>query len=99
MSDHTYIKFYESEIRTVQLLIRDQEEEDFVPDTATCNIEDELGTVIVSETICYVYNNTISFTVPQTITDTKGLYNVIWTITKNNKIYKHKTILNVAELT
>lgn len=98
MSDYTNITFYENERRTIKILIRDQEENDFTPDTATCYVIDVDGNTIVDTTTCSVSGNVVFFTVNPVVTSTKGIYYVMWTIVKLGKIYKHKTILNVAEL-
>ena len=95
---HTYIKFYENEYRTIQILIRDIEENDFNPDTGTCHIEDHLGNIVMTETTCMVVGNTVKVTIPLTIADTSGRYKIIWTVRKDGHVYKHKTILNVEEL-
>lgn len=96
--DHTYIKFYENEYRVLQILIRDMDENDFNPDTATCSVEDDLGNIVMEETTCMVADNTARVVIPTTITDTHGRYKVIWTIRKDGYVYKHKTILNIEEL-
>lgn len=95
---HTYIKFYENEYRTIELLIRDMDENDFVPDTATCRIEDNEDNVVMEETNCQIVSNGIRVTVPTDVTDVKGIYSVLWTLTKDRMIYRHRTVLNVEEL-
>lgn len=96
---HTYMKLYENEYRSIEILIRDMCEEDFNPDTATAHIEDVDGTTIMEETTCMVIANKIRVIVPTDVTNVKGMYNVIWTIIKDGNTFKHKTILNVEELT
>lgn len=96
--DHTYIKFYEDEYRTLQLLVRDMQEEPFNPDTATCHIKDSENEIVMEETTCMVIANAVRVTIPSAITNVKGLYKVLWTIWKDGHSYKHKTILNVEVL-
>ena len=96
---HTYMTIYENEYRSIEILIRDMCEEDFNPDTATAHIEDNEGETIVEETTCMVVANKIRVIVPTTVTNVKGLYNIIWTVIKDGNTFKHKTILNVEELT
>jgi len=92
------MKFYENEYRTVEVTVRDMEEEDFNIDTATCHIENSSGDTVMAEATAMVVGNVVKITVPTTVTDTKGIYFIIWTLTKNSLIYKHKTILNIEEL-
>jgi hypothetical protein len=98
----TYIQFYESEYRSAELIIRDMEENDFNPDTATSHIEsvvDHVSTgTVMEETVCLVVGNKIQTIVPTSVTDVKGIYWIIWTIRKDGMKYKHKTILNIEEL-
>lgn len=98
MSNYTNITFYENEERTIRILVRDQDENDFTIDTASCYVVDTDGNTIVDTTTCSVSGNIVFFSVDTTITETKGIYYVIWTIIRLGKVYKHKTILNVAEL-
>lgn len=102
MSTSTYVKFYESEYRTIELLVRDMCESDFNVDTATSHIEsvvDDVSTgIVMPETVCMVIGNKVRTVVPKSVTNTKGVYWVIWTVKKNSMEYKHKTILNIEEL-
>jgi hypothetical protein len=95
---NTYVKFYENEYRTIEILVRDMNEEDYNIDYATCHIEDDEENIIMDETICMVTGNKIKITIPLNITYLKGIYYVRWTLHKDSLIFKHKTILNVEEL-
>lgn len=96
---YTYMKLYENEYRTIEILIRDMCEDDFNPDVASAHIEDSTGDIIMEETVCMIVGNKIRVVVPTTVTSVKGKYNIIWTIEKDSNIFKHKTILTVEELT
>jgi hypothetical protein len=102
MSTSTYIKFYENEYRTIELIVRDMCEEDFNVDTATSHIEsvvNEVSTgIVMEETVCMVIGNKVRTIVPTSVSNTKGMYWVIWTVRKSGMEYKHKTILNIEEL-
>lgn len=102
MSTSTYVKFYESEYRTIEILVRDMCEDDFNVDTATSHIEsvvnEESTGIVMPETVCMVIGNKVRTIVPKSITNTKGIYWVIWTVKRLGMEYKHKTILNVEEL-
>lgn len=95
---NTYMKLYKDEYRTIEILVRDMAEDDFLIGTAVCHIEDNVGNIVMNETIAMVIGNKVRITIPKTVTSVKGLYNVLWTINKGGYEYKHKTILNVEEL-
>jgi hypothetical protein len=108
----TYIKFYENEYRTIEIIVRDMEEDDFCPDTATFRVEiatpnfvgtSGVGTsagtlIIVPETVAQVIGNRIRANIPVLVTQTKGVYHVLWNVHKDGRTYKHRTVLNVSEL-
>ena len=99
MSSYTYVQFFINEVRAISITIRDDQELDFNPDTVTCLVENVSGSVLVVDTPAQIVANMASFTIDTTITANKGIYNAIWTINKDNLVYKHKTILTVEDLT
>lgn len=95
---NTYIKFYENEYRTVEIIVRDMNEDDYNIDYATCHVEDENENIIMEESICMVTGHKVKITIPLNITYLKGIYYIIWSLNKDGLIFKHKSILNVEEL-
>lgn len=96
--DNTYITVYENETRSIEILVRDQYDEAFNPDTATVLVEDIVGDVVVAEANAMVYNNTVSTIISTDVTSILGEYHIIWKIVKGTDIFYHKSIINVKEL-
>jgi hypothetical protein len=98
----TYTTMYQNEIRAIELLIRNQKDEPFYPDTVLAKVVDMDGNIIISETGTLIIDNTASFLINEDVTSNIGNYEVIWRITKNvsgnEHVYYHKTNLNVEEL-
>lgn len=98
MSDESYISFYEDEVRNVELTILDEKDIPYYPDHVFSYVEDSEGTVVVEDATRSVSANKVYMTIDTTVTSTPGVYNIIWTIHKNELEFKHKTALTVRPL-
>jgi hypothetical protein len=100
--ENTYITFYENEIRAVEIIIRDQNDDDFNLSTAYASVVDSDGTTVVSETECLVTDNKAYTLINMDVTSIPGSYEIIWKIVKiiNSTTYHyyHKTKLIVDDL-
>jgi hypothetical protein len=94
----TNITIYKNEIRDVTISIRDQEDDEFAPTHVTSYVVDSENNTIVNDEERQVTTNSISMTIPQTVTSTVGTYYIIWSIYKNESLYRHKTCVTVNDL-
>lgn len=95
---NTYITVYKEDVKDVKLLLRDQYDVEYYPDTSTIYIKDSDDTVIIPVSECTVYNNTVSFTLSGAATEEIGQYDIVWKIGKNDEITHHVTKLTVNDI-
>lgn len=99
----SYITMYENEERAIELLIRDQNDTEWIPDAAYFKIQHGDGPTVVTEGPAMVSGNKIYALVTTAVTQWPGEYDVIWRILKvgtNNDqyTYYHKTRVVVEDL-
>lgn len=95
----TYQEFYEGEIRTLKLSIRDKNGQKFLPTAASASVM-TYSNIPVSSTnsSASIVNNEIYKLIDKNTTDNPGTYKVAWTIKKDQNIYKHITELRVSKI-
>jgi hypothetical protein len=98
----TYEIFYQNEVRAVTISIRDQDDNIWVPTSASSWVVDSVGNLVVGESTATVLSNSVTCIIGTTVTTTAGLYEIIWKISRvsgdTTYIYYHKTSLSVEEL-
>jgi len=98
----TYIEFYQNEIRAVQIVVRDQNDDDFDPTEAWAYVVDSDDTVVVASASALVSDNSVSTLITTTTTATIGTYYIVWkllkTIDSTDYIHYHKTRIEVMSL-
>lgn len=98
MSDRTYQELNINEIRAIQLIIEDNDGEDFAPSAAYVTIKDKRGNVKVPRQPAFTIDNSVSTIVGSMTTSAAGYYNVIWDLYKSGYTYHHCTELEVISL-
>ena len=98
----TYIEMYTGEIRAVQIVIRDQNNDDFDPTDAYASVVDADDTVIVASAAALITDNKVTTLITTTTTGTIGTYYIIWkiiqTVSETNYTHYHKTRIEVMSL-
>ncbi len=94
----SYITFYTGEIRAIQIYLRDQNDDDFVPTSASTYVQDVSGGIIQPETTAMTSGAAITTLIGTNVTNNSGKYEIVWNIWQNTYLYKHKTNINVQDL-
>ena len=98
----TYDTLYQDEERAVEITIRNQDDDDFIPSSAYAAIYDDDDGEVKAEQPCMSVDNKIYIMVDSTVTAIPGKYKIIWRIMKivGSLTYKffHKTELTIKEL-
>ena len=98
----TYNELNENEVRGIELAIRDQNDDDFVPTEAYASVLDEDDTVIVAEAAAMISDNTMTTLITTTVTANIGTYYIKWRILKTVGVtqytYYHKTRIEVLAM-
>lgn len=96
---NTYQEFYEGEVRTLKLSIRDRDGQKFYPVSASASVMDSNSiTVSSAGTSASVVNNEVFKLIDGNTTNTPGQYKIVWELSKDQHTYKHITELRVSKL-
>lgn len=99
----TYLTIYQNEQRAIDLLIRDQDDAEYTPTNVYAKIVDSNGNTVMAETEATVSSNVATILIQADYTDTVGVYEIVWRITKTvdgpvTYTYYHKTSLTIEEI-
>ena len=100
----TLQSFLQNEIRALEITVRDQDGNSYVPDGAYYSVQDINGDYVTSagtpidELPARVLENTVSTIIGEATTAQVGTYYIIWKLLKDNYTYLHVTELEVAKL-
>ena len=96
---NTYQEFYEGEVRTLKLSIRDKDGQKFYPTAASASILTYDSIPVSSTNVsASIVDNEVYKLVDKNTTNTPGQYKIVWSIKKNENIYKHVTELRVSKV-
>lgn len=94
----THETFWKNEVKALQITVRDEDDNSKIePDGAVYVVYNENGTEVVTEQVASVSSNQVSCLIGTAVTATPGNYYVIWTITKGQYTYVHRTAVEVEE--
>jgi hypothetical protein len=86
----------------VTISIRDQNDNIWVPTSASAWVNDSNGTIVQAEDVAEVSSNTATLVITTDVTITSGTYEIVWKLSKASNtvpyIYYHKTQLTVEEI-
>ena len=94
----TYTTLYNGETRAIAIYVRDQNDDDFVPTSASTYIKNSLDVVLVAETVAFISGSSIYSMVNETITSASGDYEVVWKLIQSGYVYKHVTGVKVVDV-
>ena len=98
----TFISFNQNEIRAVELIVRDQNDDAFVPTDAYASVLDSDDVVIVEEAAAMLDSNAVSTLIDTTVTANIGTYYIKWklirTVDTTNYTHYHRTRLDVMAM-
>jgi len=96
---NTYQEFYEGEIRTLKLSIRDKNGQKFYPTAASASILTSDSISVSSTNVsASIVDNEVFKLVDKNTTNTPGQYKIVWSVKKDQNIYKHVTELRVSKI-
>ena len=100
MNTDTYRGFYKNEVRPVTISLRESNNTEIVPTSAsTFEVTDCDGSVVLTEDSATISSNTLIAVIPASVTETVGDYYIIWKVVDSNGyIYYHKTHLEVVDI-
>ena len=97
-----YYVVYQNEVRGMQLLFRDRNDDPWNPTYASVTVVNPAGDTIITDRECMVEGNTATMLITTEITSVAGSYNVLWKLTQEvagiNRIAYCKVIVDVEEL-
>lgn len=94
----TYTSLYQGETRALTIYVRDQNDDDFEPTSASTYIKDSSDNIIVNEISSLVSGASITALVDNCVTSAAGNYKVIWKILNSGYIYYHITKLEIESI-
>jgi hypothetical protein len=94
----TYTTLYTGETRALSIHVRDQNDDDFLPTSASTYIKNSDNEIIVTTTQCLISGADIISMVDTMVTSAAGDYEVVWEILKNGYVYKHKSGIKVEKI-
>ena len=96
---NTYQEFYEGEIRTLKLSVRDKDGQKFYPTAASASVlTDNNIPVSSASSSASIIGNEVFKLIDKNTTDTPGQYKIAWSIKKDSSLYKHVTELRVSKI-
>ena len=94
----TYTSLYQGETRALTIYVRDQNDDDFEPTSASTYIKDSLDNIIVNEVASLVSGASVIALVDTSVTSAIGNYDVVWKLVKSGYTYYHKTSVEVESI-
>lgn len=94
----TYTTLYNGETRALSIYVRDQNDNDFVPTSASTYIKNSADMVVVNEITAMVSGSSISTIVDTMVTSASGDYEMVWKLIQSGYIYKHVSGIKVVDI-